>query len=343
MLNWNEIPRYPLGNFPTKIEYLEHLSFELNGPSIYMKRDDETGLAFGGNKVRKLEFIIADAKKQGADIVITSGGVQTNHGRLTAAAAVKAGMKPLLVLTNEEPDEYNGNLLLDRLLGAELYFVSSKNPNLSKQEKHDEARILGEQKVEELKKHYEAAGKKVYVVPRGGRSIPGTLGYVSASIEMYHQMLNKGMHMDYLVTSVGSSSTLGGLLIGKKLLNLDTKIIGISVSRKTEGIKELVLEQAEQFIQHFNLNITLQPEDIEVYDSYIGAGYAIPTEKGIDAIKLLSEKESVFLDPTYTGKGMSGLVDLIQSEYFKPSDNVMFLHTGGNPALFDNKLKGVLK
>lgn len=342
MLNWSEIPRFQLGNWPTKIEYLEHLSHELKGPAIYMKRDDETGLAFGGNKVRKLEFIIADAKKQGADVMITSGGVQTNHGRLAAAASVKAGIKPLLVLTNDEPEGYSGNLLLDKLLGAEIHFVSSKNPNLSKQEKHNESRMLGEQKVAKLKNQYEKSGKKVYVIPRGGRSISGTLGYISASIEIYQQMMKNKMHMDYLVTPVGSSSTLGGLLIGKKLLHSDTKIIGISVSRKASDIKELILEQTKQFIKHFNLDISIESGDIEVYDSYIGAGYAIPTEKGIDAIKLLSKKESVFLDPTYTGKGMSGLVDLILNEYFKKNDNVMFLHTGGNPALFDNNLKGMI-
>lgn len=334
-MNWNEIPRYRFANLPTKIEYLARLTKYLNGPNIYLKRDDETGLAFGGNKVRKLEFIIADALQKKADIVITSGGVQTNHGRLTAAAVVKAGLKPVLVITNNEPEEYEGNLLLDKLLGADIHFVYPEDENLTHGEAHEKARILGEEKVKELKEQYEEEGKIVYVVPRGGRSIPGTLGYLLATLEIYQQLVESKNHMDYIVTPVGSSSTLGGLIIGNKLFNTNTKIVGISVSRDAEGIKKLILNQAESFIKHFNLDINVTEEDITVFDSYIGDGYSIPTEKGIKAIKTLSSKESVFLDHIYTGKGMSGLIDLIENDYFYKDDNVMFIHTGGNPALFD--------
>jgi D-cysteine desulfhydrase family pyridoxal phosphate-dependent enzyme len=333
-MNWNEIPRYRLASLPTKIDHLDRLSKDLNGPNIYLKRDDETGLAFGGNKVRKLEFIIADALQKKADVIITSGGVQTNHGRLTVAAAVKTGIKPVLVLTNNEPAEYEGNLLLDKLLGAEIHFVYPADENLTNEEAHKKARIMGEEKVKELKEQYEKEGKTVYIVPRGGRSIPGTIGYCLATLEIYQQMIESQNNMDYIVTSVGSSSTLGGLIIGNKLFNTNTKIIGISVSRNAGDIKKLVLEQAESFIKHFNLNISVSEEDIIVFDSYIGNGYAIPTEKGIQAIKTLSSKESVFLDQTYTGKGMSGLIDLIERGYFKKEDNVLFIHTGGSPALF---------
>lgn len=333
-MNWKEIPRYRLANLPTQIEHLKNLSDKLNGPNIYLKRDDETGLAFGGNKVRKLEFIVADALEKKADVMITSGGIQTNHGRLTVAAAVKAGIKPVLVITNDAPEAYEGNLLLDKLLGAEIHFAYPDDEHLTHQEKHNRARILGEEKVEEIKKKYENEGKNVYIVPRGGRSIPGTLGYCLGSLEIYQQMVESKNHMDYIVTSVGSSSTIGGLLIGKKLFNIDTKIIGISVSRPAPEIKKLVLEQAESFINHYNLDVHVSEDDITVFDSYIGEGYAIPTEKGVQAIKTLSETESVFMDHIYTGKGMSGLIDLIGKDYFKDTDNVMFIHTGGSPALF---------
>lgn len=333
-MDWKDIPRYKLANLPTPVEYLKQLSDKLNGPRIYLKRDDETGLAFGGNKVRKLEFIIADALQKKADVMITSGGIQTNHGRLTAAAAVKAGIKPVLIITNETPETYEGNVLLDKLLGAEIHFVYPDDKHLTHQEKHSKARILGEEKVEEIKRKYESEGKNVYIVPRGGRSIPGTLGYCLASLEIYQQMVESKNHMDYIVTSVGSSSTIGGLVIGKKLFNIDTKIIGISVSRPASEIKKLVLEQAEKFIHHYNLDIEVSEEDMIVFDSYIGEGYAVPTEKGLQAIQTLSETESVFLDHIYTGKGMSGLIDLIDKNYFKETDHVMFVHTGGGPALF---------
>src|SRR5699024_233293 len=212
-MNWNKVERYQLANLPTKIDFLKGLTKKMDGPNLYLKRDDETGLAFGGNKVRKLEFIIGDALQKKSDVIITSGGIQTNHGRLTVAAAVKAGLKPVLVITGSEPDEYKGNLLLDKLLGADIYFVYPNDKNMTYEEAHEKARILGEEKVKELKDKYEQEGKKVYIVPRGGRSIPGTLGYLLATFEIYQQMIESQINMDYIVTSVGSSSTIGGLVI----------------------------------------------------------------------------------------------------------------------------------
>lgn len=347
-MDWSKVPRFKLATLPTPLQFMEKVTESLGGPNIYLKRDDETGLAFGGNKVRKLEFIIADALEKKADVIITSGGVQTNHGRLTMAAAVKAGIKPVLVVTNEEPDNYEGNLLLDSLLGAEIHFTSI-DKSLSPEKAHEAGRIEGEKKVKELKEKFQKEGKQVYVVPRGGRSIQGTLGYFLASLEIYEQMISKQMKLDYIVTSVGSSSTLGGLILGNKMFNTGIKVIGISVSRNAEEIKDLILQQAQEFIDYFSLNISISREEICVFDSYVGDGYAIPTDAGLDAIKLFGSKESVFMDHIYTGKGMSGLLDLIGKEYFKMDENILFIHTGGGPALFSldvNKLierRGVLK
>ncbi|WP_408011270.1 D-cysteine desulfhydrase family protein [Pseudalkalibacillus sp. A8] len=332
-IDWKEIPRVKLANLPTKLEEMNKLTEKLNGPQLYIKRDDETGLAFGGNKVRKLEFILADAIQQGAEIIITSGGAQTNHGRLTAAAAVKLGLKPVIVLTDMEPDEYKGNLLLDYLLGTELHFVYG-DPNLPKVERAMQSRLKGNEKVEEIREYYEKKGKKCYVVPRGGRSIQGTLGYLLATLEIYEQVINQQLNIDYIVTPTGSTSTLGSLLIGSKLFNTGIKPIGISVSRGAEEIKDLVMEQIELVVNHFNLNISIDREEIVVFDDYIGPGYAIPSESGIEAIKLLSSTESIFVDQNYTGKAMAGLIDLVRKKYFTENHSVLFLHTGGNPALF---------
>lgn len=325
-----------IGNFPSEIQRLEHLEKDIGSecPQIYFKRDDETGLAFGGNKVRKLEYIMYDAMEKNADVIITSGGLQTNHGRLTVAAANKFGMKPVLVLTGEEPEKYSGNLLANKLLGAELHFAYSPNFDSDKMNQNEANRLAGESKVKELVKSYEKEGKNVYVVPRGGRSVHGTLGYTSAVKEVLKQEKELDISFDYVVTSVGSTSTLGGLIIGKNLYNLKADVIGISVSRKAEEIKDLVKDQIDSFSNYFHENIIVSEESFELYDEYVGEGYAIPTEIGWKAIKRLASLESIFTDPVYTGKGASGLIDLIENGRFKKDDKILFIHTGGAPALF---------
>ncbi|PIC95373.1 D-cysteine desulfhydrase [Sporosarcina sp. P26b] len=323
-----------LGNLPTTIQSLKTLSNTLNGPNIYIKRDDEIGLAFGGNKVRKLEFIMHDALEKKADIIMTSGGIQTNHGRLTVAAANKFGLKSVLVITGEEPERYEGNLLLNELLGAEIHFAYNHDFDRSVMNQNEANRVAGENRIRELVEYYESRGLNVYVVPRGGRCIPGTLGYTSAVKEIIEQEEQMNVKFDYVVTSVGSSSTIGGLLAGKKMYDLGASIIGVSVSRKESELKQLIIEQVHAFAEYFQEQININEDDIKVYDSYVGEGYAIPSELGNQAIHLLAEKESVFIDPVYTGKGMSGLIDLIKNNVFKPEDNVLFIHTGGAPALF---------
>lgn len=325
-----------IGNFPSEIQRLKHLERDIGSecPQVYFKRDDETGLAFGGNKVRKLEYIMYDAKEKNADVIITSGGLQTNHGRLTVASANKFGMKPVLVLTGKEPKKYSGNLLTNKLLGAELHFAHSTDFDSDTMNQNEANRLAGEAKVKELVEYYENEGKNVYVVPRGGRSVHGTLGYTSAVKEIIQQEKELGFSFDYVVTSVGSSSTFGGLISGKALHKLKADIIGISVSRKGEEIKDLVKEQIDNFSDYFNENIKVSKEKFELYDEYVGEGYAIPTELGCKAIKKLARLESIFIDPVYTGKGVSGLIGLIEKGRFRKDDKVLFIHTGGAPALF---------
>jgi len=330
MMKLETMPRVALGTFPTPLEKMRNLTKELNGPQLYIKRDDLTGLAFGGNKVRKLEFLLADALQQNADVIITSGAVQTNHGRLTAAAAVKLGLKPVLVITDGEPASYKGNLMLDYLMGADLHFVPDI-PGESPAQK----RQRGEEKAREVQEYYEKKGHKCYVIPRGGRSPVGTAGYYYATLELYHQIIEQQLKVDYVVTAVGSSSTMSSLLLGNRVFSTGLKIVGISVSRGAEECKTRILEEIEKDKRSYGLTqFEFSQENIVVFDDYIGPGYAKPSKEGVEAVKLLARTEAIFVDQNYTGKAFAGFVDLISKGYFKKDDGLVFLHTGGGPALF---------
>ncbi|NPV44263.1 MAG: D-cysteine desulfhydrase family protein [Firmicutes bacterium] len=334
-----QMPRIRLAHLPTPLEEMKNLSKELGGPRLFIKRDDATGLAFGGNKARKLEFIMADAVAQGADVVITSGGVQTNHGRMTVAAATKLGLKPVLILTGEEPEVYQGNLALSYLMGAEIHFVAA-DPGLDYEEKMRQLRARGEEKALEVKKEYEKQGLKCYIVPRGGRMPQGTAGYLNGVLELYQQMIEMNLKVDYIVTATGSTSTTGSLILGNKVFNTGIKTIGISVSRSANECKDRIMEELEKDIAFYEYDVQIERDEIVVFDDYIGPGYSLPTEEGINAIKLLAQKEAIILDYTYSGKAMAGLIDLIKKGYFSRDDVVVFLHTGGGPGLFalDDKL-----
>lgn len=328
-MNLKDFNRLNIANLPTKLHLLKNLTKKLDGPNIFIKRDDETGLVFGGNKVRKLEYILAEAIDQGAEVIITSGGAQSNHGRLTVAAAVSFGLKPVLVITDNEPEVYKGNLALDVLLGAELYFVNVENGKdiaVSVQK--------GEEKVKQLKELYERKGYKTYIIPRGGRSTQGTAAYIAATLEIYQQIINNQLKIDYIVTAVGSGSTIGSLILANKVFKTGIKPIGISVAYSKEECIERILEQTEVDKKYFGFDVEVTKDDIIIFDDYIGSGYALPTEEGIAAIKLLAQTEAIILDQNYTGKAMAGLIDLINKRYFSKNDSVLFLHTGGKPALF---------
>jgi D-cysteine desulfhydrase family pyridoxal phosphate-dependent enzyme len=330
MMKLEAMPRVSLGTFPTPLEKMENLTKALNGPRLYIKRDDLTGLGFGGNKVRKLEFLMADAIQQGADVIITSGAVQTNHGRLTVAAAVKLGLKAALIITDNEPASYKGNLLLDHLMGADLHFVPDVPGETPTQK-----RQRGEDKAREVQERYEKQGHKCYVIPRGGRSPVGTAGYYYATLELYQQIIEQRLKIDAIVTGVGSSSTMSSLLLGSRAFSTGISIVGVSVSRGADECKTRILEEIEKDKAFYGLtHCEFTKDRIVVFDDYIGPGYAKPSRDGLEAVKLLARTEAIFLDQNYTGKAFAGFLDLIRKGYFKKDDSLVFLHTGGGPAVF---------
>jgi D-cysteine desulfhydrase family pyridoxal phosphate-dependent enzyme len=327
-------PRLTLATFPTPLQEAPRLRAALGGaahcPRILFKRDDLTGLAFGGNKARKLEFLVADALAQGATILITSGAVQSNHARMTAAAARVAGLQVSLVLSSRDPQpQVQGNLLLDHLLGAELHFLTaSADPRLAVAENEVA-------KVAEVVEVLQARGERPYVIPVGGSSGIGALGYVAGTLELVGQLVALGEAPTRLYYASGSRGTQAGLTLGARLYNVTYQLCGIAVSggepEKIERARRIANEAAERL----ELPLRLEREAFEHTDQeFIGAGYGIPTEACLEAIRLVAQTEGIFLDPVYTGKAMAGMISHIQQGRIAPTKTVIFLHTGGTPALF---------
>ena len=332
-------PREPLIHAPTPFYRLERLTRELSGPEIFVKRDDMTGLAFGGNKSRKLEYILPDILASGAEAVITWGGLQSNWCLQTAAAVRRFGLIPLLILfkTYDLPPEADGNLLLDNILGARVRIREA-----------GEGKFVGERELEEALREavHEARewGHEPYVVPVGGSmvgwsmQIPlGALAYVDAFVELQKQSAEHNAPVDYVIHATGSGSTQAGLAVGAKALGSRTKVLGISVIEEAGKFQRDVSAIARDTIQALKLDLTLDPEDVLVRDDYIREGYGVVNRDVSRAIRLLAETEGVFLDPVYTGKAMVALLDLVEKGEFKPGERIVFLHTGGTPALFPNK------
>ena len=318
------LPRIQLGNFPTPLEEMANLSKKLNGPRLLIKRDDVTGLGFGGNKTRKLEYIMADAKKQNADIIVTGAGFQSNWCTQTACAAKKMGMDILLIKQGPnddyDPTQYDGNHLLHFILGADMKIVSSLNGQLIK---------IAEQLYQE--------GRKPYIISNAGSSPLGVAGYINAILEILVQSIQMGTKIDYIIHATGSGGTQAGLIIGAKAFNIGSKVWGISVSHSTtkgNRISDLIRKS----IQFLDLDFSLNKEDITIIDEYVGEGYGIIYEEVLETINLVAETEGIFLDPVYTGKAMVGLIDLIRKNQFNKEDTVLFLHTGGAAALFPYKI-----
>jgi D-cysteine desulfhydrase family pyridoxal phosphate-dependent enzyme len=307
--------------FPTPLQKMPRLSKVLGGPRLFVKRDDMTDLAFGGNKARKLEFLFADAKNKGADVMIATGAVQSNCACMVAAAARRLGMKPVLVLVGKEPDDYDGNLFLDKLLSAEIKFVDDSGPHV-------------EDLMNSLAEEFKAKGHKPYIIPVGA-SVPLTVpGYALAMEELVNQFREIGETIDYVVCACGTGGTQAGLILGAKLLDVETKILGVNVF----AIKADASKQIAQLINGsaglLGVDLSIVPEEVTVFDDYIKEGYGVLNNEVTEAIKLVAETEGIFLDPVYTGKAMVALIDLIKKGYFRKDDNVVFFHTGGLPALF---------
>ena len=324
-MNLARFPRIRLGHMPTPLEPMENLSRHLGGPKLWIKRDDCTGLSTGGNKTRKLEFLMADALAQGADIVITQGATQSNHARQTAAAAAKLGLACHILLEDrtgftDEAYTQSGNVLLDRLHGAEI----SHRPGGA--DMQAEMEVLAE----ELR----GKGRKPYVIPGGGSNPVGALGYVNAALELVAQAAEMGLRIDHVVHATGSAGTQAGLVTGLVALNSGIPVLGIGVRAPKAKQEANVLALAERVAEHLGLPGIVKAEHVVANTDYVGQGYGIPTEGMVEAVKLLAEKEGILLDPVYSGKGMAGLIDLIGKGQFKKDENVVFIHTGGAVGLF---------
>lgn len=304
-----------LGHFPTPLHKLENLTRLLNGPDIYIKREDCAGLAMGGNKVRKLEYIMSDVIKNKADVIITIGAVSSNHARQTAAASSLLGLECQLVLMGHMPAEKQGNYLLDHILGAQTFCVKPADVEKTIQE------IIIENKQK---------GKKSYVIPAGGHNIQGIMAYM----ECYHEIKEQTpVHFDAIITAVGTGTTYAGLQLGKKYIKDSSKILGISVGGDNSFCNSEILKVCNEMEHYLNISHS-QNDDFNIFTDYIGEGYTKPYPQLRDIIKLLARTEGILLDPVYSGKAMVGLLDLIDKGYFRKEQNVLFLHTGGAPEIF---------
>ncbi|MBG73826.1 MAG: D-cysteine desulfhydrase [Chloroflexi bacterium] len=325
----SKYPRVKLIHSPTPLEYLENLTKHLGGPDIYIKRDDCTGLAFGGNKSRKLEFLIGDALKNKADVVITAGAVQSNHCRQTAAAATKFGMECIIVAKPSWSKEYNGNLFLDELLGAKLVLLEEDNEALDQGGK-----LSMEETIENLMADLKTKGKNPYYIPVGGSNSIGSLGYISMTMELIAQANEMGIEIGSMVAASGSGGTQTGMILGADVEKSGIQTVGMAISSDATVVIPKLKDLCNQTSEYYELGLSYEEKDIIFNDNYIGEGYGIPSEEMIEAVKLLARKEGIILDPVYSGKAFAGMVDLIKKGYFDKSKAVVFIHTGGTPALF---------
>ncbi len=318
-------PRLHLAHLPTPLERLDRLSQALDGPEIWIKRDDCTGLSTGGNKTRKLEFLMAEAQAQGADMVLTQGATQSNHARQTAAFAAKLGMGCHLLLedrtgSNEPNYNCNGNVFLDQLHGAT---VEKRGPGLDMNAE-----------MEAVAKIFESGGRNVYTIPGGGSNTTGALGYVNCALELLNQVNERGLVIDHIVHATGSTGTQAGLIAGFKAMNANIPILGISVRAEKEKQEENVYNLAAATVEKLGCPGIVLRQDVIANSDYVGEGYGLPTPEGIEAIAMFAHLEAILLDPVYSGKGAAGLIDLIRKGKFSKDNRIVFLHTGGSASLF---------
>jgi L-cysteate sulfo-lyase len=324
-MNLAKFDRVRLAHTPTPLEPMTRLSALLGGPNLFVKREDCTGLATGGNKTRKLEFLIAAALAAGADTVVTHGAVQSNHVRQTAAAAARFGLRCEALLERRVVDtnasyETSGNPFLDTLLKARLHY---RPPGLD---------MNGE--CARLADALRTQGHKPYVIPGGGSNPLGALGYVACALEILSQAFEVGLRIDHIVHATGSAGTQAGLVAGLTAANADIPVLGISVRQPRGRQEETVLELAQRTARLLGADRPVPCEAVEANSDYVGAGYGVPTDGMIEAVRLACETEGLLLDPVYSGKGMAGLVDLVRRGRFGKGENVLFIHTGGAVALF---------
>jgi D-cysteine desulfhydrase len=319
-------PRILLANLPTPIQKLERLSEQWGGAEIFVKRDDLTGIALSGNKIRKLEFVIAEARNQGADLLITCGGIQSNHARATAVAAAILGMKSYLVLRGQPGGEADGNLLLDFLVGAKVKYITPEDYSTRVDE------IMSEL-AEELKND----GYHPYVIPEGASNELGAMGYLAATEEIVMQLQKLELQIDYLICADGSGGTHAGLLLGQKFYNQKYQVVGVNVCDDEAYFVDKINRISIKAIDRFNLIDDFKKENIKIIDGYVGEGYALNRQEEIDFIKQVALTEGLILDPVYTGKALFGIRDQILKDRFKKGDKILFIHTGGLFGLFPKR------
>lgn len=318
-------PRIFLAHLPTPLERMDRMSKELGGPEIWIKRDDCTGLSTGGNKTRKLEFLMAEAIAQGADTVITQGATQSNHARQTAAFAAKLGLACHILLEDRTGSNHanynaNGNVLLDHLHGATTSRRAGGVDMAAEMERLED-RLNGE-------------GRKSYIIPGGGSNPTGALGYVNCAFELVSQANDRGLVIDHIVTATGSAGTQAGLITGLKALNAGIPLLGIGVRAPKEKQEESVFALAQRTAEKLGCPGVVGRADVVADSSYVGAGYGVPRADTLEAIRMFAQLEGILLDPVYSGKGAAGLIDLVRKGRFTKGQRVVFLHTGGAAGLF---------
>jgi D-cysteine desulfhydrase family pyridoxal phosphate-dependent enzyme len=315
----DRLPRIRLGHLPTPLHELPRLSRALGGPRLFVKRDDQTGLATGGNKTRKLEFSVGEALRRGADTLVTLGAVQSNHARQTAAAAAACGLRCVIVLRGHAPALATGNLLLDHLLGARVVFSGEG---------------AHEQVAEEVVAGERAEGHRPYLIPIGASDEVGAAGFVSALEELKGQLDELRLRVDRVVFASSSFGTQTGLCVGAKALGFQAQLVGIAIDSRREKVQEAVVGIAGRLAARIGLETSLTPAEVTAYDGYLGGGYGVLGDPEREAIQLAARCEGILLDPVYTGRAMAGLVDLVRRGELGSDETVLFWHTGGTPALF---------
>ena len=328
-----KLSRVSIAHLPTPLEPLPRLTAQLGGPELWIKRDDQTGLATGGNKARKLEFLVADALAQGADTLITGGAAQSNHARQTAAAAAKLGLACALVLRcpepvegrGGEPSQVQGNLLLDRLLGAEVVWAGERPLDTAMAQVAEDLR---------------AAGRQPYVIPYGGSNPIGASGYAAAMDELLVQCAERErttgirVNFEHVVFASSSGGTQSGLAVGARALGYEGRILGISVDQPAVVLRSMLADLATATADHLGLGFAFTPEDFAVNDDYLGGGYGVVGDLEREALRVAARAEGVLLDPVYTGRAFGGLLDMVRHGAFHPGERVLFWHTGGTAGLF---------
>lgn len=309
------LPRIRFASLPTPIEAMPHLGARLGGPRLFVKRDDLTGLAFGGNKTRKLEFVLAEAQANGARTLITVGAAQSNHARQTAALAARFGLECILVLSGEPEDPPTGNLLLDHLFGAEIVWTTRAERDAALKQTFEDAWT---------------AGRRPYLIPLGASTPLGSLGYKAA----FDEFLTQGVEVDWMVLASSSAGTQAGLVLGARLAGWQGKILGISIDHPAAELQTTVAMLASEAADRLGENLHFDAGDILVNDEYLGGGYGVLGDPEREAMGMFARAEGLVLDPVYTSRAAAGLIGLIRCGYLKPAETVLFWHTGGGPGVF---------